>query len=169
MARLDAQMKLDYSSIPYHGDGAALTALQGGAIDIMPAVLGATIEHVKAGRMKVIGLVDTQSNALLSGVKPITETLPGLSAYLPWGPFFGVFVKQGPPEEAVNKLVAAFKEGAQNPDFVALMEKRGFSIMNISGDEALKFLDTYRSTSSWLVHEAGFSKRSPEEFNIARP
>lgn len=169
MAMLDSQIKLDYTSIPYNGDGPALTALQGGAIDIMPAVLGATIEHVKAGRMKVIGLVDTQSNALLPGVKPITETLPGLSAYLPWGPFFGVFVKQGTPEEAVNKLVAAFKEGAQNPDFVALMEKRGFSIMNISGDEALKFLNTYRSTSSWLVHEAGFSKRSPEEFNIARP
>lgn len=169
MAMLDSQVTMSYTNIPYNGDGPALTALQSGAIDIYPAALGSIIEHVKAGRMKVIGLVDTQSNAFLPGIKPITETLPGLSAYLPWGPFFGVFVNKGTPEETVNKLIAAFKEGAQNPEFVALMEKRGFNIMNISGDEALDFLESYRSTSSWLVHDAGFSKHSPVEFNIPRP
>lgn len=169
MAMLESQIKLDFTSVPYNGDGPALTALQSGAIDVMPAVLGATIEHVKAGRMKVIGLVDTKPNDLVPNVKPITETFPGMSAYLPWGPFFGVFVKQGTPDEAVNKLVKAFNVGAQHPDFISLMEKRGFSIMNIAGDEALQFLDSYRSTSSWLVHEAGFAKHSPEEFNIPRP
>jgi tripartite-type tricarboxylate transporter receptor subunit TctC len=28
-------------TVPYDGDGPALTALQGGAVDVMPAVLGA--------------------------------------------------------------------------------------------------------------------------------
>lgn len=58
---------------------------------------------------------------------------------------------------------------AQHPDFVKLMEDRGFSIMAISGQEAKEFLESYRSTSSWLVHDAGFAKKSPEEFGIPRP
>lgn len=169
MAMLQSQILLDYTSIPYNGDGPALTALQGGAIDVMPAVLGATIEQIKAGRMKVIGLVDKEANKLLPGVAPITDTFPGLKSYLPWGPFFGIFVKQGTPDDVVKKLQGAFQQAAFHPDFIDLMQKRGFTILNISGEEANYFLSGYRSTSSWLVHEAGFSKRSPEEFNIPRP
>lgn len=169
MAMLESQVHLEYTSIPYNGDGPALTALQGNAIDVMPAVLGATIEHIKAGRMKVIGLVDETENSLLPGVAPITETLPELESYLPWGPFFGVFVKKGTPDEAVEKLKNAFHKAAFNQDFIDLMEKRGFTILNISGEEADYFLSGYRSTSSWLVHEAGFAKHSPEDFNIPRP
>ncbi|PJE56177.1 Bug family tripartite tricarboxylate transporter substrate binding protein [Marinomonas polaris] len=169
MAMLQSQISLDYTSIPYNGDGPALTALQGGAIDVMPAVLGATIEQIKAGRMKVIGLVDKEANKLLPGVAPITDTFPGLKSYLPWGPFFGIFVKQGTPDDVVKKLQGAFQQAAFHPDFIDLMQKRGFTILNISGEEANYFLSGYRSTSSWLVHEAGFSKRSPEEFNIPRP
>ncbi len=44
--------ELDVISVPYDGDGPALTALQGGAIDVMPAVLGAAIEGIRAGNMK---------------------------------------------------------------------------------------------------------------------
>ncbi|MCC4275390.1 tripartite tricarboxylate transporter substrate binding protein [Marinomonas communis] len=169
MAMLESQVDLDYTSIPYNGDGPALTALQGGAIDVMPSVLGATVEHLKAGRMKALGVVDVEESKLLPGVAPITDTLPGMKAYLPWGPFFGVFVKKGTPEDAVEKLQAAFHKAAFSPDFIDLMEKRGFTILNVSGEEADMFLSGYRSTSSWLVHEAGFSKRSPEEFNIPKP
>ncbi|WP_191601161.1 tripartite tricarboxylate transporter substrate binding protein [Marinomonas algicola] len=168
-AMLDSQVKLDYISIPYNGDGPALTALQGGAIDVMPAVLGATIEQIKAGRMKAISLVDVESNKLLPNLAPITDTLPGMKSYLPWGPFFGIFAKKGTPDDAVEKLQAAFQKAAYNKDFIDLMQKRGFTIMNISGEEADYFLEAYRSTSSWLVHDAGFSKFSPEEFGIRKP
>ncbi|SEF63476.1 tripartite tricarboxylate transporter substrate binding protein [Marinobacterium lutimaris] len=169
LAMLKAETNVEFTGVPYDGDGPALTALQGGAIDIMPAVLGAAIEHIKAGRMKVIGLVDTQANDLLPEVAPITEEFPSFNKYLPWGPFFGVFIKQGTPDEAVEKLVDAYTKAAEQPDFKALMDKRGFSIMNVSGDEAKQFLENYRSVSSWIVYDAGFAKHSPEEFGIKRP
>ena len=169
LAMLDSQIKLDLIKVPYNGDGPALTALQAGTVDIMPAVLGASIEHIKAGRMKVIGLVDNKVNKLLPNTAPITETFPGLSTYLPWGPFFGVFVKKDTDQAIVDKLASAYSKASHNPEFVALMDKRGFSIMGIGGAEAVKFLESYRSVSSWIVHDAGFSKHSPEEFNIPRP
>jgi tripartite-type tricarboxylate transporter receptor subunit TctC len=169
LAMLDSQIKLDLTNVPYNGDGPALTALQGGAIDIMPAVLGAAIEHIKAGRMKVIGLVDIEKNMLIPDVAPITDTFPGMKSILPWGPFFGVFVKAGTPNKVVAKLSDAFAQGAKTPEFKDLMKKRGFSIMAISGQEATNFLTRYRSVSSWIVYDAGFAKHSPDKFGIKRP
>lgn len=169
MAMIESEVKLDVTTIPYNGDGPALTALQGGAIDVMPAVLGAAVQHIKAGRMKAIALVDNQPSPVLPEAGLITEALPGLDKYLPYGPFFGVFVKQGTPDDVVAKLTDAFTKGAQAEDFQTLMNNRGYGIMNLSGQPAVDFLENYRSVSSWLVHDAGFSKRSPEEFGIPRP
>ncbi len=168
-AMLSTEVNLDVITVPYDGDGPALTALQGGAIDVMPAVLGAAIEGVKAGRMKPIALIDSAPNSVLPDLAPITEDFPAYSKYLPWGPFFGVFVKKGTPDDVVAKLQAAFATGAEHPDFKALMDQRGFAMMNIAGDEAADFLTKWQSVTSWIVFDAGIAKKSPEEFGIARP
>ncbi len=103
-AMLSTQVKIPVISVPYDGDGPALTALQSGAIDVMPAVLGAAIEAVKAGRIKVIALVDSKENAALKGIPPSPDEYPAYKPYLPWGPFFGVFVKKGTADNIVAKL-----------------------------------------------------------------
>jgi tripartite-type tricarboxylate transporter receptor subunit TctC len=168
-AMLASEVDLPVTFVPYDGDGPALTALQGGAIDVMPAVLGAALESIRAGRMKVITLVDVTENAALPGVDPITVAYPAYAKYLPWGPFFGIFVKNGTPEAVVSKLQAAFAEGTQHPDFVKLINDRGFSMMNIKGQEAEDFLSTWQSVTSWLVFDAGIAENSPEKFGIPRP
>ena len=168
-AMLTSEVELPVTFVPYDGDGPALTALQGGAIDVMPAVLGAAIEGVKAGRMKVIALVDVAANPALPDVAPITVDYPGYEKYLPWGPFFGIFVKNGTPDDVVQKLSAAYGEGVKNAEFVSLIEGRGFTVLNLSGDEARSFLNKWQSVTSWLVFDAGIAKASPEEFGIPRP
>jgi len=169
MAMLSSKVELPVTTVPYDGDGPALTALQGGAIDVMPAVLGAAVEHIKAGRIKAIALIDVEENPALPGLAPITAEYPDYAAYLPWGPFFGVWVKNGTPDDAVEKLVAAYAAGAEHPDFKALMDQRGFKMMNISGDEATDFLNKWQSVTSWIVWDGGAAKKSPEEFGIPRP
>jgi tripartite-type tricarboxylate transporter receptor subunit TctC len=160
---------LDVISVPYDGDGPALTALQGGAVDVMPAVLGAAIEGIRAGNMKPLAVVDVAAHDQLPDVPPVTQFNEGFNTYLPWGPFFGIFVPNGTPDDVVEKLSAAYAEGAQHPDFVALMEDRGFTLMGISGDEAREFLTGWQQGTTWLLHDAGETKSSPEEFGIARP
>lgn len=161
--------ELDVISVPYDGDGPALTGLQGGAIDVMPAVLGAAIEGIRAGNMKALAVVDVAENERLPGVEAVTAVNPGYNTYLPWGPFFGVFVKKGTPDDVVAKLSAAYAEGAKNQEFIDLMEGRGFTLMGISGDEANDFLSKWQQGTAWLLHDAGLSKASPEDFGIARP
>ncbi|MEZ5479129.1 MAG: tripartite tricarboxylate transporter substrate binding protein [Thiolinea sp.] len=168
LAMLTAENPMEFTNVPYDGDGPALTALQGGAIDVMPAVLGAALEHVKAGRMKVLGLVNNEASPLVDA-KPITEDYPDYGKYLPWGPFFGVFVKKGTPDDIVAKLTDAYEQATESDEFKKLMEERGFTIMAVHGDEAADFLNRWQSVTSWLVHDAGAAKKSPEEFGIPKP
>ncbi|WP_339760336.1 tripartite tricarboxylate transporter substrate binding protein [uncultured Sulfitobacter sp.] len=161
--------KLDVIAVPYDGDGPALTALQGGAIDVMPAVLGAAIESIRAGAMKPIAIFDVEQNAKLPDVPLVTSFNDGYSTYLPWGPFFGVFTPNGTPDDVVAKLSAAYTEGAAHPDFIELMDNRGFTMMGISGAEATDFLSKWQQGTAWLLQDAGLAKTSPEEFGIARP
>ncbi|TYC63468.1 tripartite tricarboxylate transporter substrate binding protein [Rhodobacterales bacterium] len=161
--------ELDVISVPYDGDGPALTALQGGAIDVMPAVLGAAIEGIRAGNMKPLAIFDVAKNEKLPDVPLVTSFNDGYNTYLPWGPFFGVFVVKGTPDDVVAKLSKAYAEGAKNEEFVELMDNRGFKMMGISGAEAEDFLAKWQQGTTWLLQDAGLTKASPEEFGIKRP
>ena len=166
---LASELDFKVTAVPFDGDGPALTAMQGGAVQFMPAVLGAAVEHVKAGRIKILGIFDSEANAVLPDAKPITADFPQFQKFMPWGPFFGVFVKQDTPDDVKAKLVSAFKTGADAPEFQKLLTDRGYVSMNISGAEADAFLKKWQSTTAWVVHEAGMSKKSPEEFGIPKP
>ncbi|SFA60137.1 Tripartite-type tricarboxylate transporter, receptor component TctC [Paracoccus halophilus] len=168
-AMIQSKAPIEVTFVPYDGDGPALTALQGGAIDVMPAVLGAAIESIKGGKMKPIAVFDTEAAPQLPDTKTVVETNPEYADLLPWGPFFGVFVKKGTPDDVVAKLTEAFQAGAGNADFTALMDGRGYKMLSLSGAEAQSFLDDWQAKTSWLIWEAGIAKKSPEEFGIAKP
>lgn len=161
--------EMDIIEVPYDGDGPALTALQGGAIDVMPAVVGAAIEGIRAGTMKPITVMDEAPHYALPDVQPVTAAQAAYDPMLPWGPFFGVFAPAGTPDDVVATLSDAYRQAAEQDDFRALMEDRGFTLMNVSGQEAQDYLDSYQQNTVWLIQDAGLAKRSPEEFGIPRP
>jgi tripartite-type tricarboxylate transporter receptor subunit TctC len=160
---------LDVIFVPYDGDGPALTALQGAAIDVMPAVLGASIEGIRAGNMVPLAIFDTERNRFLPDVPVAPELNAGYSTYLPWGPFFGVFVKNGTPQPIVDALIAAYAGAVEDQGFLDLMDNRGFSVMNMSGDDAQNFLTAWQSTTAWLLQDAGLAVNNPADLGIARP
>ncbi|MFV0292723.1 MAG: Bug family tripartite tricarboxylate transporter substrate binding protein [Paracoccus sp. (in: a-proteobacteria)] len=168
-ALLQSKKDLPVTSVPYDGDGPALTALQGGAVDVMPAVLGAAIEGIKGGRIKPIILIDAKPAEALPDVPALGQSNPEYADYLPWGPFFGVFVKNGTPDDIVARLTEAYAAGAESEDFTQLMEDRGYVIESLSGQEAQDFLSKWQSLTTWLIADAGLAKVSPEEFGILRP
>jgi tripartite-type tricarboxylate transporter receptor subunit TctC len=168
-AMLNNVAKFRVTAIPFDGEGPGLTALQGGHVDFMPVGLSAAAEQIKAGRVKVLAVVNAEPVASLPGVPAITADFPDFARYLPWGPFYGVFVKRDVADPVKAKLVDAFRQAAANPDFAANMVGRGNVMMNISGAEADAFLKKWQSVTAWTLHEAGATKRSPEEFRIPKP
>lgn len=158
--------KFQTMMVPFDGDGPGMTAMQGGHVDFGFIAAGAVAEHIKAGRLKALAVLSTEP---YEGIPPITADLPGLSKYLPWGPFYGVFVKQDTPEPVKAKLVAAFKKAADNPKYKELMTSRGTTMMNISGTEADAFLRKWQSVTAWTYDAAGVAKKSPASLGIPKP
>jgi tripartite-type tricarboxylate transporter receptor subunit TctC len=166
---LNAVTKLNTISVPFDGEGPSVTAVMGGHADFAPVGIGAAAESIKAGRIRALAVVNTEPVASLPGVPAITKELPEFAKFLPWGPFYGVFVRRDTPDDIKATLVKAFKAAGDNAQFRQLMTDRGNVMMNLSGAEADAFLTKWQSVTSWLLQDVGAAKISPEKFGIAKP
>lgn len=159
----------EVTAIPFDGEGPGLTAMLGNEVDFMPAGISAAAEQIKAGTMRALAVVNTESVDTLPDVPPITDALPEMAKFLPWGPFYGVFVKQDVPDDVKATLVSAFSTAAKSEMFTTLMANKGNIIMDISGDEAIAFLKKWQQITVWVLQDTGAAKVNPETLGIMRP
>jgi tripartite-type tricarboxylate transporter receptor subunit TctC len=81
--------KIDIVHVPYKGAGPGLTALIGGEIQIGSFSLVPSIPHLRAGRLRALGITSAKRSALLPDVPAIAEAVPGYIVdhwYGMWGP-----------------------------------------------------------------------------------
>ena len=159
----------DVISIPFDGEGPGLTAMLGGEVDFMPAGISAAAEQVKAGKMRALAVVNPAPVDTLPDVPAITDTIPEMEKFLPWGPFYGVFVRKDVPDDVKAKLVSVYAEAAKDQTFLDLMANRGNVVMNIGGAEAESFLKKWQQVTVWALQDTGAAKVSPEDIGIPRP
>jgi len=159
----------DVTAIPFDGEGPGLTAMLGGEVDFMPSGISAAAEQIKAGTMRTLAVVNPEPVDTLPDVPAITDTLPEMENFLPWGPFYGVFVRADVPEDVKATLTEAFKTAATDQTFLDLMANRGNVVMNMSGQEAVDFLAKWQQVTVWALQDTGAAKVSPEELGIPRP
>jgi tripartite-type tricarboxylate transporter receptor subunit TctC len=168
---LNSVTKFQVIAVPFDGEGPGMTALLGGHVDMMPVGVGAAAENIKAGRVKALAVIDAEPMTVAgaAAIPPVTKDYPEFGKYLPWGPFYGVFVRRDTPDDVKASLVKAFKTAADNPQFVTLMKERGNVPMSSSGAEADAFLKKWQSVTAWVLQDVGAAKASPDKFGIAKP
>ena len=167
---LNAVTKFQVISVPFDGEGPGMTALMGGHVDMMPVGVGAAAENIKAGRVKALAVIDADGMSVGGqNVPSVTRDYPEFAKFLPWGPFYGVWVRRDTPADVTAVLVKAFKTAATNPQFVTLMKDRGNIPMDISGAEADAFLKKWQSVTTWVLQDVGATKASPDKFGIPKP
>ena len=157
------------TAIPFDGEGPGLTAMLGDEVDFMPSGISAAAEFIKAGKMRALAVVNTEPVDILPDVPPITVALPEMAKFLPWGPFYGVFVNQDVPDDVKATLVAAFDTASQSEAFKTLMANKGNIIMGISGEEAAVFVKNWQQVTAWVLQDTGAAKVNPETLGIMRP
>lgn len=165
-AMLSTQTDFETTLVPFDGDGPALAAIQGGHIDIGMMALNSASDHIKAGRVKALGVINKDS---VAGIPSLVTDLPGLEKYLPWGSWIGVFVRKDTPEPIKTKLIEAFHEAVGTPEYQQFIEQNGGRVLNLSGQAAQDFMSHWQSTTAWLYEEVGAAKVSPESLNIPKP
>lgn len=169
LAMLNSAVDIDVNSVPFDGEGPALTALQGGHFDFMPTSLPAAAELIRAGRLRPLALLHTERLEEFPDIPAIVEDIPELAEYLPWGTFQGILVKQGTADEIVDQLAEAYYEAANDERVREFIRNSGMQPLNIVGEEARAFVDNWRSLTSWVLYDVGLAASSPEEFGIPRP
>ena len=158
-----------FTEIPFGGEGPGMTALQGGHVQGIAVGITAGREHIRAGRVRPLAMFSLEPIPGLEAVPLAPSLYPEYKKYLPWGPYYGVWVKKDVPEAAKKTLVDAFQKGSKEAKFQDFIKDFGAVYMGTYGEESDKFLKKMQSVTCWLMHEAGFTKASPEKFGIPKP
>jgi len=117
MEALKTPLKLDIVHIPYKGAGQAVPALLAGEVSLLFAALPSIAPHVKAGRLKLLGVNTLKRNAQAPDVPTIGE-LTGIKDY-DYPPAIGVMAPAKTPKAVINQLAAAVQKAMRHPDTVA--------------------------------------------------
>lgn len=109
--------------IPYKGSAPAMTDLLGGQIQLMFADAPSALQHIKTGRIKVLGVASKKRSDMLPQVPTIAESggLPNYEAYS-WA---ALFAPARTPEAVLAKLNADFNLALSDPAVRARLLEAG--------------------------------------------
>ena len=99
--------------VPYKGSGPAMTDLVGGQVNMMVETVPASLQFIKAGKLRALAVTTAQRLSMLPEVPTSAEA--GMAA-LEVSSTFGVLAPTGTPAEIVNQLNATLAKLLVQPD-----------------------------------------------------
>ncbi len=134
--------QIDLLHIPYRGAGPALTDLLGGQVDMMFATNAAVAGFIANKRLRPIAVTAPAGKSKLAGVPTVEETVPGYVV----DSWYALYAPAGTPQPIIDKIGAAVKRAAQDPDFIKRAEGEGVMLHSSSPAELDAFVraDTQR-------------------------
>ncbi|MEH3086631.1 MAG: tripartite tricarboxylate transporter substrate binding protein [Xylophilus ampelinus] len=100
--------------VPFNGDAPALQALLGGQIDIHGTSITGSLPHLKSGRLRVLGVMDSQRLPQVPDAPTFKEQGFDMVATL----WYALSVPAGTPRAAIDRLNQAVNRVVADPDFV---------------------------------------------------
>jgi tripartite-type tricarboxylate transporter receptor subunit TctC len=121
--------------VPYTGGGPAVVALLGGNVDAISTGPSTVIQHVKAGKVRILATWGDKRLAALPEVPTLTES--GFNTtFFQWA---ALFAPAGTPEPVMAKLRDAARAAAADPRFVSAMATVETPIQYLDAPELARF------------------------------
>jgi tripartite-type tricarboxylate transporter receptor subunit TctC len=105
-----AQVKLQ--NVPYRGSGPAMNDLVAGSVDCAFDNIGAPMQLIRAGKLKLIAVASPERVKSLPDVPTIAETVPGFAS-VTW---FAIVAPPNTPVAIVDKINAGLNEALHDPE-----------------------------------------------------
>ncbi len=86
--------------VPYRGEAPALIDLMGGRVQVMFGVAAASIDSIRAGRIRALGVTSAKRLAALPDVPTVGDFVPGYEA----SQWYGVGAPRNTPPDIVERL-----------------------------------------------------------------
>lgn len=139
--------------VPYKGNAPGLIDVMGGRTSLMFDTISTSISHVKAGKLKAVGVTSTARSPLMPDVPTVSESgLPGYESTI----FNGLAARSGTPQPILDRMNAEIRKAVQQPDFRARMLEQGVELE--ASASAHDFSATLRELSvkyARIVKDAG--------------
>ena len=131
---LKSQAGVDLVHVPYKGVAAAITDVIGGQVDAVFASVPSSVQHVRGGRLRALGVSSARRNAAAPEVPAIAELgFPGFDV----NPWWGILAPAGLPRTILDKLNADVAEVLKAADVQAFFREQGAETL-ITGAQAFQ-------------------------------
>jgi tripartite-type tricarboxylate transporter receptor subunit TctC len=139
--------------IPYKGSTAAHPDLLGGRVDMMFDPIAAIAPHVRAGRLRPLGVTGAKRSAEFPDVPAIAETVPGYES-TSWVLLLGPAKL---PAAIVDRLHQETLRALALPDVKERLARMGSDIVGSRPEEARKFIRAELEKWAKTVKAAGIT------------
>ena len=102
-------------AVPYRGGGPALIDMLSGQVDVIFVPTPASIEYVRAGRLRALGVTSTTRVEALPELPPVAESVPGYEA----SSWYGICAPSNTPAGIIDKLNREINAGLADPTIKA--------------------------------------------------
>jgi len=129
--------RLHLRHLPTSGGGPAIIAMLGNNAQVTTLPVGATLPHIKAGKLRPLA----NFGATRSKVLPDVPTLKELGFDVEYYLWVGVFAPRGTPDEIITMLRAAIGKAVQSTEFQIALANAGQDPAYLDGPDFQKFWD----------------------------
>jgi tripartite-type tricarboxylate transporter receptor subunit TctC len=134
---------IDMVHVPYRGGGPALIDMLAGQMQVMFPSTPASIEHIRTGRLRALGVTTLTRLEVLPGIPTISDTVPGYEA----STWFGVGAPRNTPAGIIDKLNGEINVALADPKIKARLEDLGNTVLpGTPGDFGKLIID---ETAKW--------------------
>ena len=138
--------------IPYKGAGPALTGVITGEAQVMFAIAGSAMTHVKSGRLRALAVSSPQPTALAPGLPTVAAAgLPGYEALQ----IQGVWAPARTPAAIVSRLHDEIVRVLNRPDVKKRLFTNGVEVVGSSPKEFAAFIGADTVKLRKLIRDVG--------------
>ena len=125
--------------------------LLAGQVQVIFDTIPASIEFIRAGKLRPLGVTTTTSLDVLPGVPTVAETVPGFEA----SSWFGIAAPKGTPADIVETLNRETNAGLADPTIKARLDDMGGMALTGSPADFGKLITD--ETEKWgkVIRDAG--------------
>ena len=116
----------DIVHVPYKGSSPALVDLLSGQIDLMFDSLSSSLPQVRAGKARLLGILEKSRFPRMPDVATVGETLQGFEKPPSW---FGYLAPAGTPAPVINRFQASVVKAMAAPDVRASFDDLALGII----------------------------------------
>jgi len=116
--------------IPYRGAAAAVTDVMAGQVPVMISALSVVLPHIRAGKLKVLGVASKTRSALLPNTPTISESVKGYE-FSTWG---ALLAPKGTAPAIIEKLNESLAAALKDQKLREQLIQQGFEFVPLGSD-----------------------------------